>query len=73
MAGWFNRTLLAFHWSGWAAFLIGRLQPVAQDLVASHWPGADSGRLALSAGEEDKEMMAAGWLFKEKKRWLFRS
>jgi hypothetical protein len=32
----------------WAAFLTGRLHPLAQDLVASHWSGAGSGRLVLS-------------------------
>jgi hypothetical protein len=38
----------------------GRLQLLAQRTATSYWPGAGSGRLALSAGEEDREMVAAG-------------
>jgi hypothetical protein len=41
--------------SGCSDDLTGRCwQLLAQDLLASHWPGAGSGRLALSAGEEDR-------------------
>jgi hypothetical protein len=33
---------------------------IGAEFGGSHWPGASSGRLTLSAGEEDREMVAAG-------------